>query len=36
VCRIGSNAPVTLRNLAEDYVRHLVHHLDQIGVATRP
>ena len=36
VCRIGTNAPVTLRNLAEDYVRHLVHHLDQIGVATRP
>jgi hypothetical protein len=34
VCRIGSNAPVSLRYLAEDYVRHLVHHLDQIGVAT--
>jgi len=34
VCRIGSNAPVALRYLAEDYVRHLVHHLDQIGVAT--
>jgi len=32
-CRIGSNAPVSLRCLAEDYVRHLVHHLDQIGVA---
>ena len=32
VCRIGSNAPVSLRYLAEDYVRHLVHHLGQIGV----
>ncbi len=29
-CRIGSNEPVTLRFLAEDYVRHLVHHLEQI------
>jgi hypothetical protein len=36
VCRIGPNAPVSLRHLAEDYVVHLVHHLDQIGVATRP
>ena len=35
VCRIGSNAPVSLGYLAEDYVRHLVHHLHQIGVATR-
>ena len=35
VCRIGSNAPVSLRYLAEDYVAHLVHHLDQIGVAMR-
>jgi hypothetical protein len=33
VCRIGSNAPVSLRYLAEDYVVHLVHHMDQIGVA---
>jgi hypothetical protein len=33
VCRIGSNAPVTLRYLAEDYVNHLLHHLSQIGVA---
>jgi hypothetical protein len=36
VCRIGSNAPVSLRYLAEDYVRHLVHHLRQIGVVTAP
>jgi len=34
VCRIGVNAPVSLRYLVEDYVRHLAHHLDQIGVAT--
>jgi hypothetical protein len=34
VCRIGSNAPVSLRYLAEDYVRHLVHHLGQIGVVS--
>jgi hypothetical protein len=33
-CRIGSNAPVSLGYLAEDYVGHLVHHLHQIGVAT--
>jgi hypothetical protein len=35
VGRIGSNAPVSLRYLVEDYVVHLVHHLDQIGVPTR-
>ncbi len=31
VCRIGSNEPVTLRFLVEDYLRHLLHHLAQIG-----
>jgi len=31
VCRIGSGNTVTLGFLAEDYFRHLVHHLDQIG-----
>jgi len=31
-CTIGASAPVTLRFLAEDYVRHMVHHLEQIGV----
>ena len=31
-CRIGSGEPVTLRFLTEDYVRHLVHHLEQIGL----
>jgi len=30
-CRIGSNEPVTLRFLVEDYLRHLLHHLAQIG-----
>jgi hypothetical protein len=32
VCRIGSGSPVTLEFLARDYLRHLVHHLVQIGV----
>jgi len=31
VCRIGSGEPVTLSFLANDYVTHLVHHLNQIG-----
>jgi DinB family protein len=31
-CRIGSSEPVTLGFLAEDYVKHTVHHLAQIGV----
>lgn len=29
-CRIGTNDPVTLRYLIEDYVVHLRHHLNQI------
>jgi hypothetical protein len=29
--RIGPSEPVTLRFLAEDYLRHMVHHLGQIG-----
>src|ERR1700719_4724129 len=33
-CRIGSDEPVTLKFLAEDYLRHLLHHLGQIGAAT--
>jgi DinB superfamily len=31
VCRIGSDEAVTLGFLASDYLRHLVHHLNQIG-----
>ena len=31
VCRIGSGEPVTLRFLLEDYLRHLLHHLTQLG-----
>ncbi|HKS94885.1 MAG TPA: DinB family protein [Terriglobia bacterium] len=31
VCRIGSGEPVTLGFLATDYLKHLVHHLSQIG-----
>jgi len=33
VCRIGPGEPVTLDFLANDYLTHLVHHLDQIGAA---
>jgi DinB superfamily len=29
-CRIGSSQPVTLQFLAEDYLVHLVHHLQQV------
>ena len=32
-CRIGQSEPVTLQFLAEDYLRHMVHHLGQIGAA---
>jgi hypothetical protein len=32
-CRIGSEEAVTLDFLAKDYLRHLVHHLRQIGAA---
>lgn len=31
-CAIGEDAPVTLRWLMEDYVRHMRHHLSQILV----
>jgi hypothetical protein len=31
VCRIGSGDPVTLDFLATDYLRHLGHHLSQLG-----
>lgn len=30
LCKIGENQPVTLAFLAEDYVTHMEHHLDQI------
>lgn len=32
-CRIGSGEAVTLDFLAKDYLRHLLHHLRQIGAA---
>lgn len=32
-CRIGSGEPVTLGFVATDYVRHLLHHLHQIGAS---
>ena len=34
LCRIGSNEPVTLKFLAEDYLKHLLHHLRQIGATS--
>jgi hypothetical protein len=33
VCRIGSGEAVTLEFLVTDYVRHLVHHLNQLHAA---
>jgi len=33
-CRIGADNPVTLEFLATDYVSHLAHHLNQMGVPT--
>jgi hypothetical protein len=36
VCRIGPGEPVTLDFLAKDYVRHLLHHLNQIGATDSP
>ncbi len=29
-CRIGGGEPVTLQYLAEDYLKHLEHHLEQL------
>jgi hypothetical protein len=34
-CRIGSGKEVTLGFLIEDYVTHLIHHLEQLGVTAR-
>jgi len=31
-CRIGSGEPVTLEFIAEDYLTHMKHHLEQLGV----
>jgi hypothetical protein len=33
-CLIGSGAPVALEFIATDYLRHLLHHLTQIGAAS--
>jgi DinB superfamily len=32
LCRIGPHEPVSLGYLVEDYLAHLKHHLNQIGV----
>jgi hypothetical protein len=34
-CRIGDDDPVTLEFLATDYVAHLKHHLQQMGIAAK-
>ena len=34
LCRIGADEPVTLQFLAQDYLRHMVHHLRQIGASS--
>jgi hypothetical protein len=34
-CRIGADAPVTLRFLATDYLAHLLHHLRQLSAAPK-
>jgi hypothetical protein len=31
-CRIGAGDPVTLGFVATDYLRHLLHHLSQLGI----
>jgi uncharacterized damage-inducible protein DinB len=36
LCKVGTNAPVTLRLLVEDYLVHLHHHADQIAAAVSP
>ena len=34
ICRIGDYAPMTLEELAADYLRHMEHHLEQIRSAS--
>jgi hypothetical protein len=35
-CVVGDNAPVTVEELARDYVAHLEHHLAQVFERGRP
>jgi hypothetical protein len=30
ICRVDNHAPMTLEELAVDYIRHLEHHLAQL------
>ena len=32
-CRIGSGQPASLSFIATDYLTHMLHHLDQIGIS---
>jgi uncharacterized damage-inducible protein DinB len=36
ICKVGTYAPMTLRALVEDYLRHLHQHLDEIVAAPTP
>ena len=31
-CTVGGQGPLTLQFILEDYVQHMLHHLDHIGV----
>ncbi len=33
-CRVGADAPVTLEFLVDDYLVHLLHHLDQLNATS--
>jgi hypothetical protein len=33
LCTVGTDAPVTLRYLIEDYTRHQFHHFEQINAS---
>jgi hypothetical protein len=36
LCTVGRSEPMTLGSLLEDYLRHMVHHLDHLGVGAPP
>jgi hypothetical protein len=33
MCQLGAHEPVSLGFIAEDYLRHLKHHIGQIGIS---
>ncbi len=32
-CRVGAGEPLRLDELARDYIKHMLHHLAQLGIA---